>query len=331
MAIDYFKEFVKSKLHMYFGGICLGLTILSGNWFILILCAVVYGLGLAFIHELPFFQKNIDAKYQVILDANQAKEVEKFKVNRDNQLSALTKSRRDKYLTLASVCKEIEKATKEQNNNEDDASSMRLRKLDELMFTYLKLLTIEQTLEIFIQSEKDDAVSDDIASTQKTIDDVNKDLEKLQGNPTATKIIEGKQRLLISYNDRLDAIKKRVEKYEQAKVNLQLVSAEQMRLSEQIKLLRADTIASRNAESISTRIDASVSHLDETNKWLSEINEFKDVVGEIPQSSTRIGFEANTQTNFGKTENELYLNKDNFVEYINDADTRKKVRRKTYE
>jgi hypothetical protein len=95
--------------------------------------------------------------------------------------------------------------------------------------------------------------------------------------------------------------------------------------------LRADTIASRNAESISTRIDASVSHLDETNKWLSEINEFKDVVGEIPQSSTRIGFEANTQTNFGKTENELYLNKDNFVEYINDADTRKKVRRKTYE
>lgn len=325
-GIDYFKEFVKSKLHMYFGGACLGFAIISGNWFILILCAVVYGLGLTFLHDFPFFQKKIDAKYQAIIDEKQAQEVQKFKDNRDKQVTSLTKTNRDKYIALSLICKEIEKSTIEQNGNTDDASNMRLRKLDELMFTYLKLLTIEQTLDVFVQSEKEDSTTDDITSTENMIMSVNKELEKLQGNPSASRTIDGKQRLLASYNDRLETIKKRVEKYEQAKTNLQLVSAEQMRLSDQIKLLRADTIASRNAENISSRIDASVSNLDATNKWLSEINEFKDVVGDIPQSSARIGFDVPVEkTEFQKEHAKI-------MEYLNDPieNTPKKIRRASY-
>ena len=40
-------------------------------------------------------------------------------------------------------------------------------------------------------------------------------------------------------------------------------------------------------------IDATVEHLDQTNKWLSEMSDFHDMVGEMPDSPKRIGYGAN--------------------------------------
>lgn len=332
-GINYFREFIYSKFHAYFGGSCLGLALLSGNWFVLIVSLLVYGLGVFFIHETPFFKNKIDAKYQKEVDAKQVVEIEKFKANRDKQLSLLTPSRKNKYIELSLICKEIEKTTIEQAGNADEASNSRLRRLDELMFTYLKLLSIEQSLQIFIESEKDDQIAKEVKDAEDQVAGVNDEIKKAQENPNYIKLVESKQRLLISYQDRLDTLKKRIEKYDQAKCNLQLVSAEQSRLSEQIKLLRADTIASRNAESISTRIDASVSNLDATNQWLSQMNEFKDVVGDIPQSSTRIGFDVGVENveNKGNFQYEYKKKKEEEFGLEDTPKPKKTIKRKTYE
>ena len=68
--------------------------------------------------------------------------------------------------------------------------------------------------------------------------------------------------------------------------------SEEERLEQQIKLIRADAVASKNADVLSARIDASVQHLEQTNKWLSEMSEFKDLVGDLPPADMRIGFGA---------------------------------------
>jgi len=68
------------------------------------------------------------------------------------------------------------------------------------------------------------------------------------------------------------------------------VVAEQERLDQQIKLIRADAVAMKNAESLTARIDATVEHLDETNKWLAEMDEFKDLVGDMPSTELRVGY-----------------------------------------
>src|SRR5262249_38665305 len=69
-----------------------------------------------------------------------------------------------------------------------------------------------------------------------------------------------------------------------------LVVSEQERLDQQIKLIRADAVATKNAEALTARIDATVEHLDQTNKWLAEMDEFKDLIGDMPATEMRVGY-----------------------------------------
>ena len=89
-------------------------------------------------------------------------------------------------------------------------------------------------------------------------------------------------------------LRKRQQRLDQAQENLALVVSEQERLDQQIKLIRADAVATKNAEGLTARIDATVEHLDQTNKWLSELDEFKDLVPDMPSTEMRVGYAAST-------------------------------------
>jgi len=92
-------------------------------------------------------------------------------------------------------------------------------------------------------------------------------------------------------------LSKRQDRVSEANENVTLVQAEQDRLVEQIKLLRADAIAARNADTLTARIDATVEHLTETNKLFSEMDQFKDLVADdMPQTGERLGFSAGART-----------------------------------
>ena len=113
------------------------------------------------------------------------------------------------------------------------------------------------------------------------------DTLKAAGNTTA---VDGRQRYLDSRLERLEVLRKRHQRLQQADENLALVLSEQDRLEQQIKLLRADAVATKNAETLTARIDATVEHLDQTNKWISEMDEFKDLVGDMPATGYRVGY-----------------------------------------
>src|SRR5205814_4834768 len=103
-----------------------------------------------------------------------------------------------------------------------------------------------------------------------------------------------KQRDPASRLERLEVLRKRQQRIDQAQENLALVVSEQDRLNQQIKLIRADAVATKNADALTARIDATVEHLDQTNKWLSELDEFKDLVGDMPATEMRVGFDSTT-------------------------------------
>ena len=90
--------------------------------------------------------------------------------------------------------------------------------------------------------------------------------------------------------ERLETLVKRAERLGTGRANLTLVIAEQERLEQQIKLIRADAIATRNAVALSARIDATVENLEQTNQWLSEMDQFRDLMGDVPLTGTRAGF-----------------------------------------
>ena len=296
LHLNYRSEFTRSWSHASLGLLTLGLGFASGEPLGLIVGVTLYALGWIYLPDLGFFRRRVDRKAEEARRAMAAAQSAAFMRYRDGQLAALTGGRRDRYSDLVRVCKDVERASVQENqqggmsaDTADGTLTTRLHKLDELMWTYLRLLTIEQSLEFFLETEHKDDVP---AAAELAKGDVARLIAEIEAsNRSAQKSgLDAKERLLTSKQEKLDVLQKRIERAEQAQQNLSLVVSEQERLDQQIRLLRADAIASKNAGGLSQRIDASIEQLDQTNKWLSQMDEFKDIIGGIPQTEVRIGY-----------------------------------------
>ena len=290
--INYLREFFFSKYNGILAGSTIGIGFLSAHIFLFVVGVVAYGLGLMFIHDSPWFQNKVNAKYDEAEKIVKLQQMEDFKFRRVKFLSNLSSSRKAKYMELVNVGKAIEQATAEACNDPENCMGSRLCKIDELIWTYLKLLSIEQSLEVFLESERDDDLPSEMKNIESNLRAIADAITNLKKDPvTNANAIISRERLFNSYVANKEVLGKRLERVEQAKNNIEVVKAEQERLQQQVKLIRADAVATRNTDALTSRIDASVEHLDQTNKWLEEMNDFKDVVGDMPVSAgSRIGF-----------------------------------------
>jgi hypothetical protein len=290
-APNYRREFLKSPHHIAFGVLTLGLGFLSAEWLPLIAGGTFYTLGWLYLPDLGFFRRWVDRRHADARRAEELKKIAEFVQRREALLSSLSQARRERYRQLAGVCRDIERASADNPlASADPATDPRLRKLDELMWTCLRLLGIEESLERFLETERREDVPGLLREAEAEVARLTAEVEALKTKPGAA--LDNKQRFLNSRLDRLEVLRKRQQRMEQARENLALVVSEQERLDQQIKLIRADAVAARNTEALTARIDATVEHLDQTNKWLSELDEFKDLVGDMPATETRVGYQA---------------------------------------
>jgi hypothetical protein len=289
-APNYRKEFWKSVQHASLGLLTLGVGFLSATPLGLIIGATAYALGWVYLPDMAFFRRRVDERLAEAQKAAALAEVATFVRRREALLVGLSQSGRQRYQVLAEVCRGIEAASADgPMATGDSMTDPRLRKLDELMWTFLRLLTIEESLERFLETERREDLPGVVQEAEAEAMRLGSEVEALKakgGNAS-----ESKARLLASKTERLEVLRKRLQRVEQARENIALVISEQQRLEEQIKLIRADAVAMKNAESISARIDATVEHLDQTNKWIAEMDEFKDLVGDLPPTELRVGFE----------------------------------------
>jgi len=291
-APNYHGEFLKSPQHAALGVLTLGLGFMSGMMLPLIAGATCYALGWIYLPDLPFFRRWVDRRREAAKQAEENQKVAAFVRRRDSLLASLSPERRESYNRLAAVCHDIETASADNLlASADPTTDPRLRKLDELMWTYLRLLGIQESLEQFLETERSEDVPALLKDAEAEATRLNAEVEalKAKGNTSA---LDTKQRYLGSRLERLEVLRKRQQRSEQAQANLALVVSEQERLDQQIKLIRADAVATKNAETLTARIDATVEHLDQTNKWLSEMDEFKDLVGDMPSTEMRVGYQA---------------------------------------
>lgn len=295
-APNYRREFFKSPHHVALGLLTLGIGFLSAQFLGLIAGVTAYVLGWIYVPDLPWFRKWVDRRGEAARSAQDARKVAEFVQRRDALLRSLSSDRRERYGRLTQVCRDIESASSDSPlASPDPSTDPRLKKLDELMWTFLRLLGIEESLERFIATEESDNLPALVKDAEAEAARINTEIESLKDKGD-TGTFETRQRYLNSRLERLEVLRKRQQRTEQAKANLELVRAEQDRLDQQIKLLRADAVATKNPETLTARIDATVSHLDQTNKWLSELDEFKDLVGDMPSTETRVGYQANPWT-----------------------------------
>src|SRR5262249_45225540 len=145
-------------------------------------------------------------------------------------------SRRERYLSLAQVCRDIENASADNLLvSAEPATDPRLRKLDELMWTYLRLLGIEQSLETFLETERRENLPAMLQTAEVEVTRINTECDALK-NKGDTQGLDVRQRYLGSRMERLEVLRKRQQRIKQADENLALVVSEQDRLDQQIKL-----------------------------------------------------------------------------------------------
>jgi hypothetical protein len=283
---SFFKRFLKSPQHLWLAGLTLGLGFLSANVVVFGVCIGLYILGWVHLPDTQMYQKWVKGHFDAVARQADTAKVQAFVARRTALINQLSRERRSRYQDLGAVCQEIIKAT--QDNNQIDGDDPRLRKLDELMWTYLRLLVMEGSLEGFIETESQEGLPAEVTACQGEV----ADLEKEIGTAPAGGNIAIKQRLLDSKKEKLAALTKRETRLQEAMDNQTLVASEQERLVEQIKLLRSDAIASRNTDALTDRINATVDHLNETNKLISEMDQFKDLVADdLPVTTARLGFD----------------------------------------
>ena len=272
------RAFWKSPHHAALAVLTLGAGFATGEPLYFLAGATAYVLGWVYLPDMAFFQRWRERRLSAETHQTAAAELAQFSKRRDALLASLNSQLRERYHLLAKVCRDIESAA--ETSESGLTSDSRLRKIDELMWMYLRLLSTQQSLETFLETERSEDLRGSIAAAEK---------EATGGTPAQN---ETQERLLSSRRERLEVLRKRLQRVEEAGSNLELVKSEQARLSEQIKLIRADAVATRNAGALSARIDASVAQLNETNKWLSEMDQFRDLAGDLPMGETRFGFEA---------------------------------------
>ena len=290
-APNYRGEFLKSPHHAALGILTLGLGFLMAEFLPLIVGATLYTLGWIYVPDMSFFRRWVDRRHDKVKRDQEMQKVADFVAKREALLGSLSLDRRARYNQLSRVCRDIEVASADNLlASPDAATDPRLRKLDELMWTYLRLLGIEETLDRFLETERRENVPAVLKDAEAEAVRLNGEVAELKakGNSSA---LDTRQRYLSSRLERLEVLRKRQQRSEQAEANLELVVSEQERLDQQIKLIRADAVATKNAETLTARIDATVEHLDQTNKWLSELDEFKDLVGDMPSTELRVGYE----------------------------------------
>src|SRR5258706_9414540 len=289
-APNYHREFLKSPQHAALGLLTLGAGFVSGMALPLIAGATIYTLGWIYLPDLPFFRRWVDRRHEAAKQAADSQKVAEFVRRREALLTSLAPERRARYSRLAQVCHDIETASADNPMaSADPATDPRLRKLDELMWTYLRLLGIEESLQRFLETERREDLPRVVREAEEEATRLSMEIDQMKSKGPGSSL-ETKQRYLSSRLERLEVLRKRQQRIEQATANLALVVSEQERLDQQIKLIRADPVATKNADTLTARIDATVEHLDQTNKWISEMDEFKDLVGDMPATEYRVGF-----------------------------------------
>ena len=288
------KKFLKSPLHLWLLALTLGAGFLSAHPLVLLAGLALYAVGWIHLPDSGLFQRWVSQNMDRIASAKSRQQIQAFRERRQSLIAGLSPQRLRRYQEVAAVCQDIEQATVDGGAGAPADADPRLRKLDELMWTFLRLLVMEGSLESFLATESQEQLPVDIQSSQAEVAAMEADIKTatVKGENPAAKL-----RLLDSKKERLAVLSKRLDRVNEARENVTLVKAEQDRLVEQIKLLRADAIAARNADTLTARIDATVEHLTETNKLFSEMDQFKDLVADdMPQTGERLGFSAGAGT-----------------------------------
>jgi hypothetical protein len=283
-APSYRRLFWRSPHHWWLFLLTAGLGF-AFSWklpLLLVLGLTAYVLGLIYLPDTGFFRAWVDAHLARRETMARREEADSLQERRQRTLADLSPPARRRYADLAGICREIVSAG---GGGEDDP---RLGRLDDLLWTYLRLLSLEESLDRFLAAERREDIPGKLQTAREDAEALGAEVEELR-QAGKESLAEARLKLMDSRNELARVLEKRLARVEEARANLDLVTAEEERLEEQVKLVRADSVAIRDAEGLSARMDAAVEMIGQTNRWLGELDRFRELVEESPRDGVRQG------------------------------------------
>lgn len=291
MAPSAFKTFATSPHHAWLGLITLGVGLASTSALGLMIGAGAYALGWIYLPDSRLFKawraKKASASPPPLAESATARMLKE----RDRLFAELSPSGKSDYKLLAGVAREIERyLAREETEGGSPIQKQQLLQLDQLMMTYLRLLRTEDNLRQLMKTEDVETLKKEIHEMEEAVDPLAREVKSLEDLGEATLALK-KRRILDSRVERLEAMRQRFRRLQEAEANLELSVAEQERLGSALRLIRADLLSSDDASKFTHRIDASTRQIGEMNTWVSSIfSEEDNELEDVRAASQRIGY-----------------------------------------
>jgi class 3 adenylate cyclase len=278
---NYRRAFWKSKQHAWLALSTVGLGFASGEPLGLLMGATLYALGIVFVPDLGIFHRVIDARNIASRRNDAAAQLAAFQQQQERLFNNLSAARRERYAELVAICSDIV-ASVHPTGARDLDQGARHQRLEEIVWTYLRLLAVEQSLDDYLQIESKEQVPVQLDTLETELQRLAVEVQTLKNVTPRPALLDDKERLLTSRLVRLDALQQRQRSTEQAQSKHDYLCSEQEGLVDKVKLIRAEAIAARNTDTLTGRLDRSIAELAAVNTWLSEISEFEDLTVQIP-------------------------------------------------
>lgn len=224
------------------------------------------GLELAYIFALV--QSSRFRQYVDSLDTKGELATWQGRVN--DALKRLNEDNRARFTRLSERCQQILDAQPEERAGVDVQSG----ELSRLLWLFLKLLRSRQTFEDLLREARQSG--QDQRSLSHRASALERDLA-----------LAGSDEVKRSLSAQLDIVRQRLTRQGEAQNKLVHVEADLERIEQQVELLREETMLTTNTETVSRRIEAVSSGLNETVQWVKEQEELHgemdDLLDEAPQ------------------------------------------------
>lgn len=271
-GLEKLKAFARSPHHAWLGLLTLGLGVASVSAIGVIVGTAAYALGWIYLPDSGLFNRWLSGKSE--LKTNHA--TRDFLHQRRVLFDALSAEGKGEYGALAQAAEELRDSLARDSRLDRQLVSQRVARLSQFAWTYLRLVHTGEQLQRLLSSE-------DSADLAEEVEILDGEVNTLRARHPAAGSSE--DRLIESKAARLDSLRQRLERRKEASASLELTLAEKERIVDLLKLMRADFLASRDANLLSHEIDGASLQLDRTRDWLREL-EFDTSPADIPDTVT---------------------------------------------
>lgn len=249
------------NLLVFAGG--MGLAALSGHADVMMPLVMAGELSyLGFLGTHPKFQRYVDAQ--------EAKSQRQIKSQRNDQilqriLHNLPRQKYERYERLRQRCAELRGIASDLKQPESDFSpidfdSEQSAGLDRLLWSHLRLLFTQHSLERFLDNTS-------VEKMEFHRDQLQEQLANVEKQPGMTP----DNKVLRALKDNLKTTQERIANYERAETNYQFVNLELDRLENKIKALSEMAINRHDPDFISSQVDQVADSLIDTEKTMTEL------------------------------------------------------------